>query len=392
MAKLKGMTWNHVRGYAPLLAVTELFREQYPECDIEWDRRSLKDFGDYPVDELANEYDIILIDHPHVGISAAKGVLVPLDTYIPADYLQEQEANSMGPSHQSYQWDGHQWAMAVDAAAQVASYRPDLLGAADVPRSWQQLLKLAKSLPKGRKVGWPLCPTDAMCSFLTLCAGIGGDGFFDETAGIPAGIGEAAIEQMIELLPLLHESSIASNPIQMYDHMGSQDDIVFIPLGFGYSNFAREGFATHLLRFSDIPTASGEPKGSLLGGVGMAVSAFSAQIPLAVQFAMFTASEAVQRTVYVECGGQPGHRSAWRDDEVNRYCHRFFADTQRTMELSYMRPRNQAFPAFQEEAGVLLHAALLRRLAGEAVDGEQTITEMNRCYDRAISIDFRKST
>jgi multiple sugar transport system substrate-binding protein len=382
MVKLKGMTWNHVRGYAPLLAVTELFREQHPECDMEWDRRSLKDFGDYPIDELANEYDIILIDHPHVGISAAKGVLVPLDAYIPAEYLQEQEANSIGPSHQSYQWGGHQWALAVDAAAQVASYRPDLIDAADVPRSWQQLLELTKSLPKGRKVGWPLCPTDAMCSFLTLCASIRGKGFFDEAKGIPAVIGEAALERMFELLPLLHESSISSNPIQMYDHMGSQDDIVFIPLGFGYSNYAREGFAPHLLRFTDIPTASGEPRGSLLGGVGMAVSAFSAQIPLAVQFAMYAASEAVQRTVYVEIGGQPGHGSAWRDEEVNRYCHRFFADTQRTLELSYMRPRNQAFPTFQEEAGVLLHAALRRRLAGETVDGAQTITEINRCYER----------
>jgi len=380
MVKLKGMTWNHERGYAPLVAAAERFRRLHADADIIWDRRSLKDFGDYPVDALAREYDLILIDHPHVGISSSQNVLVPLDEHIPTEYLQDQEAHSVGPSHRSYRWNGSQWALAVDAAAQVASYRPDFISEAEVPRTWIQALQLAQSLPEGRKVGWPLCPTDAMCSFLSLCAAIYGPECFDETNGMATAAGEAALGLMFEVLPYLHESSLSSNPIQMYDRMASSDDIAYVPCAFGYTNYARSGFAGRRLRFADIPAVSKEPRGSLLGGVGMAVSAYSANVALAVEFAMFAAHPDVQRTLYVESGGQPGHAAAWRDPAANDACGGFFADTMRTMELSYMRPRNKPFPAFQEQAGVLLHDALRRRAAGEAVAASATVQAMNALY------------
>lgn len=380
MTNLKGMAWNHVRGYAPLEAVTELFVRSRPGAKITWDRRSLKDFGDFPLDRLAREYDLLLIDHPHVGLAAAQGILIPLDEHIPDGYLRDQEAHSVGPSHRSYRWSGRQWALAVDAAAQVASYRPDLLAEREVPRTWEQLLALAESLPEGRRIGWPLCPTDAMCSLLSLGAAFGGADFFHEAEGMAPEAGEQALGRLLELLPLLHESSLASNPIHMYDRMASTDEIVYVPYGFGYSNYARDGFAARPIHFADIPTASGEPRGSLLGGVGIAVSAFSAHVPLAVEFAMLTASEHVQRTAYAESGGQPGHLAAWRDERVNRYCNGFFADTIRTLELSYMRPRNAAFPPFQEQAGVVLHQALRRRREGAQVAAADIVEQMNKLY------------
>jgi multiple sugar transport system substrate-binding protein len=386
MGKLKGMTWNHPRGYLPLEAAAAKFRETHPEFDIAWDRRSLKDFGDYPVELLAREYDIILIDHPHVGMASRQNALVSLDEYVPEPYLHDQDANSVGPSHRSYRWNGRQWALAVDAAAQVAAFRPDLLDARDVPHTWQEVLELAKSPqgPNGSRVGWPLCPTDAMCSFLSLCAGIDGPGFFDEESGVDSVIGEAAIGLMFELLPHLHASSLHSNPIQMYDRMSSGDEIAYVPLAFGYTNYARKGLASRLLRFADIPAISREPRGSLLGGVGMAVSAYSANIGLSVEFAMFAARGDVQRTLYVESGGQPGHAAAWRDKAANAACGDFFASTLRTMELSYMRPRNEAFPTFQEQAGVLLHEALKRRAAGESIHSAVIVEDMNRLYRSAL--------
>lgn len=380
MATLKGMTWNHARGYEPVRAASDAYSRLHPDVRIVWEKRSLKDFGDYPVDALAREYDLIMIDHPHVGISSAQGVLVPLDLHLPADFLTDQAANSVGPSFRSYQWNGHQWALPVDAAAQVASYRPDLLDAKQLPRTWQEVAELARSLPSGRKIGWPLCPTDAMCSFLTLCAGAGGDAFFSETAGIPRHVGEAALERMLGLLPLLHESSLASNPIQMYDRMAKEDDIVYVPLAFGYSNYARSGFAEKLLRFANIPSESGAPAGALLGGVGIAVSASSRHVLMAVEFTRFLADGELQRTLYAQHDGQPAHESAWRDAEVNRYTHGFFADTYETLAASYMRPRYAAFPAFQERAGVLLHEALVRFRRGEEADRSSVIDGMNRLY------------
>ncbi len=384
MIILKGMTWDHERGYAPLLALTKRFNESYPEVNIEWDRRSLKDFGDYPVTLLAQAYDLILIDHPHVGVCADQNVLIKLDQFIPQPYLQEQTENAVGLSHRSYQWQNHQYALAVDAAAQVSTYRPDMLHADSLPTTWKQVIELAKSLPSNRKVGWSLCPTDAICSFLTLCAGIGGEHFFDETNGISVDVGAAAISRMLELLPYLHESSLSTNPIQMYDQMVRSNEIIYVPLAFGYTNYARAVYGKEQLRFSNIPSSSGKPKGSLLGGVGIAVSQYSKQIPLAVEFAMLTADPNMQRTLYFESGGQPGHAAAWRDEEVNQRCGGFFVNTLETLQHSYMRPRNQAFPEFQEKSGILLHDVLSRRQAGERVSEAETIKRMNSLYQQLV--------
>jgi hypothetical protein len=63
---LKGMTWSHPRGYDPMMAAS---RDWLTETgvSIAWDKRSLQDFESFPVEELARSYDLIVIDHPHVG-------------------------------------------------------------------------------------------------------------------------------------------------------------------------------------------------------------------------------------------------------------------------------------------------------------------------------------
>ena len=63
---LKGMTWNHPRGYLPLEAAAREW-EARTGVAVNWDKRSLQDFESFPVELLAREYDLIIIDHPHVG-------------------------------------------------------------------------------------------------------------------------------------------------------------------------------------------------------------------------------------------------------------------------------------------------------------------------------------
>ena len=58
---LRGMTWNHPRGYDPLAACARVWRER-TGVEILWDKRSLQDFETYPVEELARRYDLIIID------------------------------------------------------------------------------------------------------------------------------------------------------------------------------------------------------------------------------------------------------------------------------------------------------------------------------------------
>src|SRR4029453_6208849 len=84
----------------------------------------------FPVEELARTYDLIVIDHPHVGQITGEGCLAPLDGGGREAERAALAAGSVGKSYPSYAWLGRQWAFPIDAATQVQAWRPDLLPAA----------------------------------------------------------------------------------------------------------------------------------------------------------------------------------------------------------------------------------------------------------------------
>src|SRR5579863_6149498 len=75
---LRGMTWDHPRGFDPLQAGAQVWREQ-TGVEVSWERRSLQDFESFPIQTLARQYDLIVIDHPHVGQITREQCLLPLD-------------------------------------------------------------------------------------------------------------------------------------------------------------------------------------------------------------------------------------------------------------------------------------------------------------------------
>src|SRR3954471_18347113 len=157
---LTGITWNHTRGLLPLVATAQRFSELNPAVAIEWQRRSLQEFADSPIERLAERFDLLIIDHPFVGYAAAHPALLALDELLPAAFLADQAANSVGASHASYALGGHQWALAIDAATPVSAYRPDLLARYDAqpPATWDELLTLAR---RGL-VALPAIPIDSL--------------------------------------------------------------------------------------------------------------------------------------------------------------------------------------------------------------------------------------
>ena len=160
--KLKGMTWSHPRGYDPMAACAAIWKEK-TGVEIAWDKRSLQDFESYPVEDLARAYDLIVIDHPHVGQITGESCLVPLDVAGRETECAALAAASVGKSFPSYNWQGRQWAFPIDAATQVQAWRPDLLAAA--PQTWSEVLELARQ----GKVMIPLRAPHSLMAFFTLC-------------------------------------------------------------------------------------------------------------------------------------------------------------------------------------------------------------------------------
>jgi len=179
-------------------------------------------------------------------------------------------------------------------------------------------------------------------------------------------------------VPRLHRESFAFNPPRALDRMRDSDEIVYMPLVFGYTNYSRPGEgAGARLRFADIPSAGRGPAGSLLGGAGLAVSSSSRHPDEAAAFAAWATGRDAQARVIFPAGGQPASRSAWLDPALDAASGRFFSGTRATIEAAHVRPREPWWPPFQEEAGhVLVRALRQQQPAADALD------ELERLYRR----------
>ena len=103
MIELKGMTWDHSRGYDPMIATSEEFKKKNDNnIKIHWDKRPLQAFADRPIEEMTDNYDLIVIDYPHVGEIAAKELLENFDKPAYTYKLSILAKESVGKSHQSY--------------------------------------------------------------------------------------------------------------------------------------------------------------------------------------------------------------------------------------------------------------------------------------------------
>ncbi|WP_274425089.1 extracellular solute-binding protein [Chelativorans sp. YIM 93263] len=346
------MTWSHPRGFDPMQACAKEWQAK-TGVSIDWEKRSLQDFESFPVETLAREYDLIVIDHPHVGEITAQGCLAPLD--VPGREAERAalEAASVGASYPSYEWEGRQWAFPIDAAAQVQAWRPDLI---DSPAAdWNEVMELA-----GRgMVLLPLRPPHSLMTFYSLaantgrpCRNDGGGDFVDAPAG------EEVLETMRAMAALIDRECLGMDPIAVLERMAEKDSpIACSPLIYGYVSYSVEGFRDRRVLFGDLPPAgTAGPVGSAIGGTGIAVSAFSSDREAAKDFAYWVASGAVQRGLYAQSGGQPGHGEAWEDDAVNAMTGDFYRATRETLEGGWLRPRHRGYMDFQQSASEVVNA------------------------------------
>jgi multiple sugar transport system substrate-binding protein len=355
---LRGMTWEHARGYGSVVAAAAAYSAAAPDVEIEWEFRSLQAFADHPIEDLVERYDLLVIDHPHIPLAAREGLFARLDTAGHDDELATLAAQSVGRSHASYAVDGHQYGLATDAAAQVAAYRPDLISGP--PRDWPEVIELAR---EGR-VLWPGKPIDAFSSLITVSANSGAEPMPDAGGFLPETEALAALDLLHELAAHVPADNLDWNPIQVADALADGDRFAYSPLLFGYTNYSRAGFRDHRLRYVDIPSGPRGVSGSLLGGAGIAVSARSTNRAAAIDHAFWLASAEVQSGPYFDGGGQPGNSVAWEDDRTNELTLDFFRGTRATLEGAYLRPRRPSYIALQDAASPLV----TRALRGELTD------------------------
>lgn len=374
---LKGITWNHSRGITPLLAASQRYNELHPQIEISWTKRTLQEFADFSIEKLTEQYDLLIIDHPWVGCAAASNCVLPLDDYLPAVYLQNQLDHSVGYSHPSYNYKNKQWALAIDAATPAASYRKDLLEQNNIalPQTWQQVIALAKM----GKVAVPAIPIDLLMNFYSFCIAFGKAPFGNKDEVIDVATGTLAIEAMKELYSVVDTKMFTCNPIAVAELMSATDNYWYCPFAYCYSNYSRTGYAKNILHYADVVTVNGNKLQTTIGGTGLAVAAFSKNKNAAIDFTQWIASEEMQRTFYMQHGGQPGHRSAWEDTGANTLTHNFFKNVLPVMDNGYVRPRYNGYLHFQDAAGLPLQQCIMQN-ENPAI----ALQKMNTLYQQSL--------
>ena len=373
--QLAGIAWDHSRAFPPLVATAQRYEETHPGIRIQWQKRTLDEFGHTPIDALAQKFDLIVIDHPWAGFCFERNLVHDLKTLASAAALAELEQNSIGRTFNSYCYNGKLLALPIDAATPAPSWRPDLLERAGVqpPQIWAEAVALAQ-----RKLAViPGFNADLFLHFLMLVKALGVEPCADRETIAPCETLRNAVELLRELTSPMPREIFGMNPIQVAERMAATDDFAWNAFAYTYHNYARRGFAPTPLRFGDL--LSLKPDGarlhSVLGGTGIAISMNCQQVPAALDYALFTANGHTQKTIYLHAGGQPSHRAAWEDVFADQLAGGFFSGTRLAQEEAFVRPRYSGYVPLQTDGGNALQAHLRD---GRSLDA--TLEKLDQLY------------
>ena len=342
-----GLTWDHPRGCNALIAAAKRVNAGRSTPLIEWHIQPLEGFESAPIADLAARYDLLVLDHPHIGEAVAKDCLTPLNTLFSQGQCDEWAAGTIGPAFASYVWQGNSWALPLDVATQVMALRPKHAR----PQTWEQIDRIATDGGVAQSLAGPHAILTLMSMVAGTGASVGAKRFLEpEQAAI-------MLQRMHRLYALRPKGSERLNPIGLLDAMASDTAISLIPLVFGYVNYMRPARGQLPVAFADsIRAATGA--GGVLGGTGIAITTRATPTDSLLAHLVELMSADTQCRFIPRHDGQPSARAAWTDAQVNDAWGGFYAATRDTAETALLRPRFDGYVAFQTAAAAVVRDAL----------------------------------
>ena len=328
--KLNGLTWDNPRGWGPLEAALKAFQKtpQGRDLDISWDIQPLSGFESRSLAETTTLYDLIILDHPHIGEAAENKWLQPIGL-LPDDYV--------GASRDSYFWNNQQWTFPLDAACHVCAVREDSFDCC--PTEITSLLASDTNI----RFGIPLSGVHALMAAYSLATGLGSTSQNNDSKNKS----RQAMELLHQLKLKAHPDSISWNPIQALQALVyRQIDVVLFT--FNYIDFQNE---SNVL-YRALPTLNGVSLQGVLGGTGLAVSSRCEYPEIALDFGRFLSSPEIQSGLWIENHGQPAHRTAWQKLAT---LHPQNLVVAQALENSWMRPRYSGWNQWQTDFGIKLN-------------------------------------
>jgi len=363
---LTGLTWDHPRGYNALSAAALL---RVGDLDLSWDRQPLEGFESHPIADLCDRYDLIVLDHPHLGEAISSNCLYSLEEVFQPSELKALTGGTIGPTAQSYAMHGKHWAVPLDAATQVSAWRQDLIDFCPGNLSWDDVLKLSADTGK---VALSLAGPHALLSYFSILASMGEQPGTDEDSLFHDQPGQTAYALMQDLVSRSPGSVSGLNPIEILKHMATTRDVALCPLIYGYVNYSVPSGPGHSpVHFSDAPHfATGGAKGSTLGGTGIALSRRCPVTPQLRSHLIWLMCADAQRRFIPQHQGQPALEEAWEDKVLNQTWSGFYASTATSLRQAFIRPRYNGYIQFQTRGSCVLRSALSENRPWPSVSAE----------------------
>ena len=351
----RGLTWDHPRGFNALDAAAKA----NPALGLSWAMQSLEGFETHPIADLCANFDLVVLDHPHVGEAVAGDCLRPLEEIFTPEEIAGWARDCIGPSLKSYRFAGQHWALPLDAATQVMACKYGR----NIPQTWHEVLIF------DGPVALSLAGPHAALSFQSICAALGErPATSDPDVLISETVGRAALAIMQRLTDNSPVSVRDKNPIGILQHMLDYDDVALCPLIYGYVNYA-----TRLI-FANAPRGAGGI-GSTLGGTGIGISKRCKITPELLDHLRWLMSPHAQIGFIPAHDGQPSLRAAWADEGVNARWGNFYRNTFDTLEAAYVRPRHDRAIAFQTAASQAIRDTLYAQRSHD-----QLLTQLQTLY------------
>jgi multiple sugar transport system substrate-binding protein len=342
-----GLTWDNPRGYRALEAAAA----HDPDKVIAWARQPLEGFESHPIADLASRYDLLVLDHPHIGEAIAENCLQPIEDFFSSEEIDGWATGTIGRALDSYRWDGRHYALPLDVATQVMARDPDRVP--EAPDTWDDVLRVSTRYPVALSLAGP----HAILTFFSICLSLG------EEPGGEDLVSDAVAMEAFGRMRHLRESAPAGseklNPIGLLEAIASSSGIALVPLVFGYVNYAAADPSRHAVAFSEAPCiAAGGRRGSVLGGTGIGITARAKPDAALLDRLRWLMSAEAQTGFIPAHDGQPSARAAWQSADVNNRWGGFYSATLATTERAWVRPRFAGYIAFQTTASEIVREAL----------------------------------
>lgn len=306
----------------------------------------------------SSEFDVLQVDPSLLPGFASGGHLAPIEPYLSSGFLAGYKADVPETLLSMYSHQGTLLALATIGNSEQGQYNSSILSAAGlkVPTTWEEMLSGSLSIRRlaPTRYGYVTAMTAsdyALPSWLPVLWGNGGDLFSPDWE--PQVTTTVAQESFALFLDLVHTGPPGAGSFHQSEEtkamaagLCAYNPVSWVPDPFTVAPPA----VGHELKPLVCPAGT-KTRAPVMGGLGLAISAYSKNKRLAGEYIEYFNSKTVQDNDIVKAGGQPCRNSAW---EKNLDAEPWFPSVYENLKFARLRPPIPPYAQIQSQVGTLI--------------------------------------